>query len=544
MQLTEDGEKVNPQTTCEISMIIDKAHKAVILRPRDPAKITTVIPTAKAFSFKGVDGYVAVPHKPDETLVLRNLGFDVPSPMNFYYPYDGRFKPFDAQKTTAEFASMNRRCFILNSMGLGKTITTLWAYDYMRRIGAVHRALVICPISVMERTWADEIFRSFPDLNVGVLYGPRDKRKKILSEPADIYIINTDGLKIVEEELAERKDIDLIIIDELALFRNGGAARWKTANNICNKQCLGTRRVWGLTGSPTPNSPTDAHAQIRLVNPANKDCPRFFGRFRDLTMMQLSQFKYVPKEDAVDTVHRLMQPAIRFALDDVVDLPEQIVMTRKVELTTEQKKAYKDMATKLRTQIASGDVLAVNEAVKASKLMQITCGVVYGNSDQYLPIDCKPRLEAVDEIVNESEGKTIIFVPFSGALEQLRAYLVEQGHTVAVVDGSTSKSARDDIFHNFQNTDTPKVIIANPGTMSHGLTLTAATTIIWFGPCYSNEVYQQACARVRRPGQTRATVIVQMVSTSLEEKVYQRLNDKQSLQGLLLDMVRDNPNFL
>ena len=505
MQLTEDGEKVNPQTTCEISMIIDKAHKAVILRPRDPAKITTVIPTAKAFSFKGVDGYVAVPHKPDETLVLRNLGFDVPSPMNFYYPYDGRFKPFDAQKTTAEFASMNRRCFILNSMGLGKTITTLWAYDYMRRIGAVHRALVICPISVMERTWADEIFRSFPDLNVGVLYGPRDKRKKILSEPADIYIINTDGLKIVEEELAERKDIDLIIIDELALFRNGGAARWKTANNICNKQCLGTRRVWGLTGSPTPNSPTDAHAQIRLVNPANKDCPRFFGRFRDLTMMQLSQFKYVPKKDAVDTVHRLMQPAIRFALDDVVDLPEQIVMTRKVELTTEQKKAYKDMATKLRTQIASGDVLAVNEAVKAS---------------------------------------TIIFVPFSGALEQLRAYLVEQGHTVAVVDGSTSKSARDDIFHNFQNTDTPKVIIANPGTMSHGLTLTAATTIIWFGPCYSNEVYQQACARVRRPGQTRATVIVQMVSTSLEEKVYQRLNDKQSLQGLLLDMVRDNPNFL
>lgn len=525
-------------------MIVNKAHKALIFRPKEPSKITTVIPTAKMFSFNGVDGLVAVPHKPDETIVLRNLGYDVPAPMNMYYPYHGKFTPFDAQRTTAEFASMHRRCFILNSMGLGKTITTLWAYDYLRSIKAVHRALVVCPISVMERTWADEIFRSFPQLDAHVLYGDRKKRLKLLNEPADIYIINTDGLKIIEEQLAERPDIDIIIIDELALFRNGGAARWKTANNICNKQLNGTRRVWGLTGSPTPNAPTDAHAQIRLVNPANKDCPRFFGKFRDLVMLQLSQFKWVPKSDAVDTVHRLMQPAIRFALDDVLDLPEQIVTTRKVDLSPEQKKAYKQMASALRADIASGSVLAVNEAVKASKLLQICCGVAYGMDGEELDISSNARMEAVDELVNESEGKTIVFVPFSGALNKVKDFLVEQGHTVAVVDGGTPKGERDEIFHNFQTTDDPQVIVANPGTMSHGLTLTSATTIVWFGPCYSNEIYQQACARVRRPGQTRATVIAHIVSTALEEKIYQRLTDKQSLQGLLLDMVRDNPNFM
>ena len=522
--------------------LVVKQKKAVVFNLREPSRITTVIPTAREFNLYGKK-LVAVPHKPDETIVLRNLGFDVPSPMNFYYPYDGRFKPFEAQRTTAEFASMHPRCFILNSMGLGKTITTLWAVDYMRKVGSVHSVLVICPISVMERTWADEIFKSFPDLKVNVLYGTREKRIKLLNEPADIYIINTDGIKIIKDELAVRKDIDLVVIDELALFRNSTAERWKAADEICNKQLGGSRRVWGLTGSPTPNSPTDAFGQIKLVTPGNPLCPKYFGRFKDQVMIQLTQFKWVPKKDAAETVSRIMQPAIRFALDDVVDLPPQIITQRVVELSDEQKQAYRSMVDKLHAEFEAGEVQAVNEGVKASKLLQIACGVAYGNNGDdkiAIPLDCKQRYETVDEVINESEGKTIVFVPFSAALERLRDFLAKQGHTVAVVDGSTPKHERDDIFYNFQNTADPQVIIANPGTMSHGLTLTAATTILWFGVCYSNEIYQQACARVRRPGQKRSTVIVQIVSTPLEERIYKRIDDKQSLQGTLLDLVRDN----
>lgn len=520
-------------------MIIFKPKKALLFKLKDPAKITTVIPTAKLLDFKG-QLLTVVPHKPEETTVLRNLGYDVPSPMNLYYPYEGNFKPFDAQRTTAEFASMHPRCFILNSMGLGKTITSLWATDYLRKCRIVKRTLIVCPISVMERTWADEIFRSFPGASFQVLYGTRAKRLKLLNEPADYYIINTDGVQIIKDALAERDDINHIIIDEVALFRNSAAARWKVMNEVCNKQCGGARRVWGLTGSPIPNSPTDAFGQIKLVTPGNTDCPRYFGRFRDLVLLQQSQFKWVPKPDAVQTVYRIMQPAIRFALDDVVDLPEQIVQTREVPLTAEQLKAYKSMRDKLIAELQAGSVLAVNEAVKASKLLQIACGVAYGEDGQALPLDCADRLEATDEIVCESEGKTIIFVPFSGALEQLKDYLVKKGHTVAVVDGSTDKADRDEIFHNFQNTEDPKVIVANPATMSHGLTLTAATTILWFGPTYSNEVYQQACARVRRPGQKRSTVVVHLVSTELEKKIYKRLDGKQELQGSLLDMIRDS----
>ena len=520
-------------------MLIYKPKKAVILKPRNPSKYLDVIPTAKEFTYKG-QNLVAVPHKPDETKVLQAMGVDVPAPMNFYYGYPGLFKPFDVQKKTAEFASMNPRCFILNSMGLGKTITSLWTLDYMRSVGLVKRTLVVCPISVMERAWGDEIFKSFPHLKFNVLYGVADKRHKLLADEADVYIINTDGLRIIKEDLASRPDINLVIIDEVALFRNHSAQRWKAADEICNKQVNGARRVWGLTGSPIPNSPTDAFGQIKLVTPGNPMCPKYFGRFRDLVQFQRGQFNWENKPDAVDTVYRIMQPAIRFSLDDAVDLPPQVVVTRKAEMSEEQKKAYKDMKNKLHAELESGSVLAVNEAVKASKLLQICCGAAYGDNGEEVPIDCAPRLEVLDEVVNESEGKTIVFIPFTSALNQAVEYLRQQGHTTEVVDGHVGKAERDRIFYDFQNSKDPKVLVANPATMSHGLTLTAATTICWFGPCYNNEIYQQACARVRRPGQKRSTVIVHLVSTQFEEAIYDRIGKKQSMQGLLLDMIRGN----
>ena len=117
--------------------------------------------------------------------------------------------------------------------------------------------------------------------------------------------------------------------------------------------------------------------------------------------------------------------------------------------------------------------------------------------------------------------------------EELR----KRGITADVIAGSVGKTQRDDIFNRFQNTPDPRVLVANPQAMSHGLTLTAATTIVWFGPVYSNEVYQQACARVRRPGQKRTTVIVHFISSKLEQTIYERLEKKQSLQGALLDLI-------
>lgn len=515
-------------------MLVRKDKKALILKLRNPSKVTTVVPTAKLVQHNG-QTLVAVPHRPDEVKVLRNLGFDAPDPMQYYYKFPGRFKPFAAQIETANFLAMHDRAFCLNSMGLGKTVTSLWAFDYMRDAKMVNKALVVCPLSTMDRTWADEVFRTFPHLDAMVVYGSRERRQKLLKQDAHLYIINTDGLKTIKEDLKDRPDIDLIIVDEMAMFRNASTERWKTLNEIVNKQ--GSRRVWALTGAPTPHEPTDAWAQCRIVCPTNPDVPKYFGQFRDTVMKQISQYKWMPRDNAMEIVKKVMQPAVRFALDDCVDLPEQIFMERDVEMTKEQTAAYKDMLEKLLAEYAGGEVLAVNEAVKANKLVQIACGVAYGKDGTHIDIPSQPRIDVLRELVEESEGKVLVFVPLTGVLEKVVGELSKEWE-VAGIHGGTPKAERDDVFARFQNTKDLHVIVANPATMSHGLTLTAATTIVWYAPIHSNDVYEQACARVRRPGQTRTTVIAHIAASDIERRIYKRLQKKQKLQGHLLEIMK------
>ena len=519
-------------------MLIHKDKRAVVLRLRNPSRVTTVIPTAVVVDSKA-GKLVAIPHRPDETRVLRNLGFEVPDPMPMHYAWpkvQGRKDPFQAQRETASFLSMHSRCYVLNSMGTGKTASALWAYDYLRKTKQVKKALIVCPLSTMERTWGDSVFQTFPHLDAVVVYGPRERRLKLLQQEAHLYIINHDGVGIIEEALAKRPDIDLVIVDELAVARNGQTERWKTLNRVCNKQV--PRRVWGMTGSPTPNSPTDAWAQCKLVTPDNPNVPAYFGKFRDRVMRQVTAFKWVPRAESAEIVRDMMQPAIRFSLEDCTDLPEQVFITRDVEMTAEQSKAYKDMLAKLVTEYKGGQILAVNEAIKANKLIQIALGVAYGASGEEVVLPSGPRLEVLKELIEESEGKVIVFVPLTGALESVAAEL-RKTWMVEIIHGATPKHERDRIFGAFQNSPEPHVLVANAATMSHGLTLTAATTVVWYAPVHSNEVYLQACARVRRPGQTRSTVIAHIAGSDIERRVYKRLQDKESMQGLLLDMMKE-----
>jgi SNF2 family DNA or RNA helicase len=510
-------------------MLIHEKSKRIVLNLRDKSRVLTLVPTARTFEYKGTE-LIAVPHRVEESKILRNLGFDVPSPIKYHYDWPGQYKPFKAQRETADFLTMSNRAFCLNDMGTGKTLSTLWSYDYLRSQGLAKKALIISPLSTLERTWGDEIFRHFPHLNFSVIYGTKERRLKMLSVDADIYMINHDGIKVVEKQLIENKDIDTIVIDEVASFRNSATGRWKALNRII----AGRTRVWGLTGTPTPNSPTDAWAQCRLIAPER--VPKYFGQWRDAVLKQITQFKWIPRDGATDLVHNAMQPAIRFSREDCVDLPPCIWQERYVELTTEQKHAYKQMLAKLAMEFQGDTVLAVNEAVKMQKLLQIACGVVYGeDKDVYLP--AKPRIEVVKEVIEESGTKTIVFVPFKGVLKYVASEL-SKDFTVAMISGETSKTDRDRIFHEFQALSDPKVLVAQPAAMSHGLTLTAASTVVWFAPVTSNEIYEQANARVTRPGQKHTQFVVNIEGSEVERRIYARLRDKQKMQGLLLETIR------
>lgn len=511
-------------------MLIHRPTKKVVLNLRNPDRVTTVIPTAKKFTFRGHE-LVAVPHKLDEVRVLRNLGIEAPSPIRYHYDWPGRFKPFHAQLETASFLTLNPKSFVLNDMGTGKTLSTLWAYDYLREQGLANKMLVISPLSTLERTWADEVFNHFPHLSVGVLYGTKERRLKVLADDYDIYLINHDGIKVIEKELTAREGMDVVVVDEVASFRNASTGRWKSLRKITT----GKTYLWGLTGTPTPNGPTDAWAQCKLISPER--VPAYMGRFRDMVMKQLGQYNWVARPNATEIVQEAMQPAIRFSRSDCVDLPPCLYQTREVELSSQQKKAFNEMLSKLKMDHDDGQVIAVNEAVKMSKLVQIACGVVYGRNGEEVVLDNDPRIEVVKEIVEGSGTKTIVFVPFKGVLRHVAEEL-SADYDVGMISGDTPKAERDKIFSAFQSGKHMKVLVAQPAAMSHGLTLTAASTVVWYAPVTSNEIYQQANARITRPGQKHNQLIVDIQATKVEQKIYQRLKTKQSLQGLLLEAVR------
>lgn len=523
-------------------MLISKRKKALILRVRDPERILSVIPKAKKLVFKGKE-YVVVPHRRDEVKVLNNIGIDAPSPMLYYYDWPGRYPPFEAQKVAASFMSMHDRCFNLSGMGSGKSLATAWAYDYMRSIGRVKKALFVGPLSTLERTWGDTFFDHFPHLTFVVLHGSREKRLKLLEQDVDVYVINHDGLKVngMVDAINKRNDIDYVAIDEIAqAARTASADRWKCLAKIVRHEVApGVQRIaHGLTGTPVPNNPTDAWAQCRLIVPHK--VPPYFTSFKNQVMRQVSQFAWLPREEAQDIVFEAMQPAIRFSRDECVDLPPCTHVERTVELTAAQKKAYKEMVNKLQAEFDSGEVTAVNEAVKAQKLLQILTGFAYGKDGEIHAIDARPRFEAVREVCEESGSKTIVFVPFVAMVEPLSDYLRKAGFTVAFIHGGTPKHERDVIFSEFQKLKDPRVLVSIPHTMSHGITLTAASTIVWAAPITSNDVFDQANNRIQRPSQKLNQLIVMIEGSPIERKYYQRLKEKGRVQGILLDLVQNN----
>lgn len=506
----------------------------MILKSRSPARILNTIPTAKQFTVKGVP-YVAVPHRSDEARVLRAMGYSAPAPIYHYYTWPGRFTPFDAQRQAAAFLSMYDRAFNLSELGTGKSLASLWAYDYLRSIGKVNKVLVISPLSTLERTWADEVFQHFPHLECAVIHGTKDKRLKLLKQDVDVYVVNHDGVKIIEAALKDRPDIDLVIVDEIAqAARNASTDRWKAINRVVNRHGI-KRRCWGMTGTPTPNAPTDAWAQCRLIVP--EKVPPYFNRFKGQVMKQLTQFVWVPKKDATQIIHDVMQPAVRFTRDECLDLPPLMFETREVGLTPEQDKAYKDMMSKLRTEAADGEITAVNEAVKMSKLVQIACGMVYANDGREVTIPAKPRIDEVRSIAASAEGKLIVFVPFVSSVNMVAAEL-SKDFTVEVIHGGVKKQERDRIIGAFQKRDDPKILVAQPAAMSHGLTLTAASTIVWYSCVTSNEVFEQANGRINRPGQKMNNFIIMLEGSPVERRIYTRLRNKQKIQGALLDEVK------
>lgn len=503
-------------------------NKALLLTLRDPAKVTAVIPKSRA-----VDQHNVLVHWGlDEAQVLKNLKIkNVPSPILRNYGWPGLHKPFDHQKTTSAFLTLNKRAFCLNEQGTGKTGSVIWATDYLMKQGRVKRVLVICPLSIMDSAWRADLFKFAMHRSVDIAHGSAEKRRAVIESQAEFVIINFDGVEVVCDAI-NKAGFDMIVVDECNAYKNAQTNRWKVLNTLVKPDTW----LWMLTGTPAAQSPVDAYGIAKLVNPTG--VPKFFGSFKDMVMYKITQFKWVPKPSARDTVFNALQPAIRFTKAECLDLPEMTYVNREVVLTKQQQKFYNLMKNRMVMEAAGQEITAVNAAVNLSKLLQISCGAVYSDTKEVVEFDIKNRYAVLKEVIDEASQKVLVFVPFKHAIDLITAKLREDGITCEIINGSVSAVRRTEIFKQFQETPEPRALIIQPQAAAHGVTLTAADTVVWWGPTASLETYAQANARVHRAGQRHPSVVIRLMGSNAEKHVYTMLDTKNKVHTQITDLYK------
>jgi SNF2 family DNA or RNA helicase len=368
--------------------------------------------------------------------------------------------------------------------------------------------------------------------SVAVAHGAANKRTKIIQGPYEFVIINYDGVAIAKDDIING-GFDLIVIDEANAYKSPSTTRWKTLAKLLKPET----RLWMMTGTPASQSPVDAYGLAKLVCPQN--VPKFSMAWRDKVMYQVTRFKWVPKPNSKNDVFKALQPAIRFAKADCLDLPDVLYTTREIPLTPQVQKYYKMLKEQMMIEAAGAQISAVNAAAGLNKLLQISGGAVYTDTKEVLEFDVQPRLNALMEVIEETEHKVIIFVPYRHTIELVARHLEDKGITNKIIQGDVSATQRANIINQFQTMEEPRVLVIQPQSASHGVTLTAANTVVFWSPVMSVETYLQCIARMDRVGQVNKMTVVHLQGSEVEKKMYAMLQGKVDLHTKLVDLYRE-----
>jgi len=514
--------------------IID--NKILVVRTKNPSRIIETIEKSTAISQEDDVTEVAVNWGLKEAQALRKLGIkSAPSPIVRDYEWPGLYKPMSHQKETASFLTLHQRGFCFNEQGTGKTASAIWAADYLLEQGVINRILVICPLSIMQSAWQADLFKFAVHRSVNVAYGDRAKRKQIINGIAEFVIINFDGVGIVREEI-KNGGFDLIIVDEANAYKNSRTERFKTLKYIMSP----TTWLWMMTGTPAAQSPLDAYGLAKACVPAR--APTLYTMYRASVMYQLTRFKWIPKPNSEAVGHELLQPAIRFTKKECLDLPDVTHTSRFAPLSAQQLKYYKQLKKDFLIAAVGEEVSAVNAAANLNKLLQIACGAVYTDTKNVIEFDVSARLNVLQEVIEESAQKVLIFIPYTHAINLVKEFMDKNNITAEIINGSVTVNKRTDIFKRFQENTEPKVLLIQPQAAAHGVTLTAANVVIWYAPVTSSETYLQANARVHRQGQKNPVTVVHIEGSPVEAKLYEMLQNKLDYHAKIIDLYKNEIN--
>lgn len=477
------------------------------------------------------DGCYQLPMTMGVTRLLHNLGVKgaletAPICYDNLPLVEGKYHPMKHQLLTAAFMTAYPRGHILSEPRLGKTSSVILATDYLQRIHAiVGGVLIITTVTTMHGVWKENILSALPNDRVQVAHGP--KRVQALETPADYYITNYDSCRLsLDAFMSTIQDgrIGAIVIDEMTHVGNSTSQRHKAIFQMCNKS--GVKYVWGLTGSPADN-PEMVFGMCRCINPDALPCSTKTG------WLTLTTYQYGPQpymralvHDAKETIHKAMQPAIRYVKKDILDLPPVTTQVRMVALSKAQAKYREELKAQATTLLESGErITAVNGGVLLGKLMQVAMGIVKVGDAEAVEFDHKERTQAVIEAIEETSRKVVIFCGYIAGIDMLVREIREAGYSCEKVDGSVTGQKRAQILRDFQSATDPRILVCHPTTTAMGVELSAADTIIFNGvPLTGGFVYAQSIERLSSTKQKADNInIIHIIATPEERRALEAL---------------------
>lgn len=401
--------------------------------------------------------------------------------------------------------------------------------DFLQQQGLTKSVLIIAPLSTLSSVWEDEIRGMMPQKTVGVLHHKSktgEKRKAyvrdLLAKQMPFYVINPDGVKLLINELLKAKKDGLfncLVIDESTEFGNPSTAKWAVVNELAKE----LRYLWMLTG--TPGGPDTVYGQAKMMNPSS--VPSRKDIWRTQTQKQVSEYKWIPRPEAEFLIRKVLTPAVRFKKRQVFkDMPEELVIPMKTELTSKQKLVMNTLTDDKGMILNGVEVIPANAAVLANKLNQIASGTLILDDKKKVRLPVDHRFNTLLQIMSESEHKSIIFANNTETIDYLKDLLEDKKIKSLVVDGRVAANKRPGIFKSFMNDPEYQVIICHPKTVSYGVEMAAADKAFFWGvpTTISAFLYQQAKERIYSLYQkSDRPAIYQLYSTNAEKRAFANL---------------------
>lgn len=461
----------------------------------------------------------------------------IPAPLKVT-PYEHQLKGYNLACRSMgiiENKSISPGFALLMEMGCGKTITSIAIAGRAFLTEKIKRLLILAPKSIVT-VWEDEFskFADFP-YSLSVLKGSSAKKIQTLNsipnKGLEVAVVNYDNIALIEKELLSWNP-GMIICDESSKIKNPTAKMSKSTHKIA-KLCK-YRLI--LTGTPIQNNPLDFFSQYKVLD--ENIFGKSFYAFKNEYAILGNFNQPIGWRNLAELVRKAHSIAFRVTKEDALDLPETTDIIRSIPLEDKALKLYKQFVKDSFMELSNGEVTATNILTRLLRLQQITGGFLRPDedSDRYEQVS-SAKLDALEDIIDTavSEGKKIVVIArFIPEIAEICKMLESKGIKYAKVCGEVKDRAYE--VDEFQNNPECMVFVGQLQTVSMGLTLTAASTLVFYSLSYNYADYSQARARIHRIGQRNTCQYIHLVAKdTIDGAVLTALEQKENIATKIVD---------